>query len=263
MSFPRHRPSAQDTQKQYARQAQRYAESSLHRRGESLETVRRLARAATADTVLDVGTGAGFTAFALAADAGRVIATDLTPQMLGEGRHLARERGLEAKLEWIVAAAESLPFPDSTFSLTTCRYASHHFHDLPRALREMARVTQPDGQVVLCDVVAPEAPAIVELMNEMEQIRDSTHVWDYPLSQWRERLLPAAGLKVQKVVLGKSPQLFSEWVQRAGTPREASRQLIEMFTTASAEARAAFQVRREGAEILFSWDNATILATKR
>jgi hypothetical protein len=111
--------------------------------------------------------------------------------------------------------------------------------------------------------VAPEAPAIVELMNEMEQIRDSTHVWDYPLSQWRERLLPAAGLKVQKVVLGKSPQLFSEWVQRAGTPREAAQQLIEMFTTASAEVRAAFQVRRERAEILFSWDNATILATKR
>ncbi len=263
MSFPRHRPSAQDTQKQYARQAQRYAESRLHLRGETLETVRRLSSAAPTDTVLDVGTGTGFTAFALATDAGRVIAADLTPQMLGEGRHLARERGLEAKLEWVVAAAESLPFPDSTFSLTTCRYASHHFHDLPRALREMARVTQPDGRVVLCDVVAPEAPAIVELMNEMEQIRDSTHVWDYPLSQWRERLLPAAGLKVQKVVLGKSPQLFSEWVQRAGTPREASQQLIEMFTTASAEARAAFQVRREGAEILFSWDNATILATKR
>jgi len=263
VSFPRHRPSTRDTQKQYARQAQRYAESSLHRRGESLEAVRRLARATTADTVLDVGTGAGFTAFALASDAGRVIGADLTPQMLGQGRRLARERGLEAKLEWIVAAAESLPFPDNTFPLTTCRYASHHFHDLPRALGEMARVTQPGGRAVLCDVVAPEAPGIVELMNEMEQIRDPTHVWEYPLSQWRERLLPAAGLKVQKVVLGKSPQLFSEWVQRAGTPREAAQQLIEMFTTASAEARAAFQVRREGAEILFSWDNATILATKR
>jgi len=263
VSIARDRPSTQDTQKQYARQAQRYAESSLHRRGKSLEAARRLARATTADSVLDVGTGAGFTAFALTSDAGRIIGADLTPQMLDQGRRLARERGLEAKLEWVVAAAESLPFPDNTFSLTTCRYASHHFHDLPRALREMARVTQPGGRAVLCDVVAPEAPGIVELMNEMEQIRDPTHVWDYPLSQWRERLLPAAGLKVQKVVLGKSPQLFSEWVQRAGTPREAAQQLIEMFTTASAEARRAFQMRWEGAEILFSWDNATILATKR
>jgi ubiquinone/menaquinone biosynthesis C-methylase UbiE len=212
---------------------------------------------------LDVGTGVGFTAFALASDAGRVVGADLTPQMLGQGQHLARERGLEAKLEWTVAAAESLPFPDHAFSLTTCRYASHHFHDLLRALHEMTRVTQPDGRVVLCDVVAPEAPGIVERMNEMEQIRDPTHVWDYPLSQWRERLLPAAGLKVQKVVPGKSPQLFSEWVQRAGTPRKATQQLTEMFTTASTEVRGTFQVRCEGAEIFFSWDNATILATKR
>jgi ubiquinone/menaquinone biosynthesis C-methylase UbiE len=210
-----------------------------------------------------VGTGTGFTAFALASDAGQVIAADLTPQMLGEGRRLAGERGLEAKLEWIAVAAESLPFPDNAFSLTVCRYASHHFHDLPRALREMARVTRPEGQVVLCDVVAPEAPDIVELMNEMEQIRDPSHVWEYPLSQWRERLLPAAGLKVQKVVLGKSPQVFSEWVQRAGTPRKDTQQLREMLTTASAEVRRAFQMRPEKADIFFSWDNATILATKR
>jgi len=263
VSIARHRPSAQDTQKQYARQAQRYAESSVHGGGESLETVRRLARVAPTDTVLDVGTGTGFTAFALASGAGRVIAADLTREMLGEGQRLARERGLEAKLGWIVGAAESLPFADNTFSVTTSRYASHHFHDLPRALREMARVTQPDGRLVLCDVVAPEAPGIVELMNEIEQVRDPTHVWEYPLSQWQERLLPAAGLKVQKVAPGKSPQVFSEWVQRAGTPGEATEQIKEMLTTASVKVRTAFQVRAEGAEILFSWDNATILATKR
>jgi ubiquinone/menaquinone biosynthesis C-methylase UbiE len=262
VSFRGHRPSTRDTQKQYGRQAQRYAESRLHLRGETLETVRSLARAAPTDTILDVGTGTGFTAFALASDAGRVIGADLTPQMLSEGQRLAAERGLEAKLEWVVAAAESLPFPDNTFSLTTSRYASHHFHDLPRALREMARVTQPDGQVVLCDVVAPEALGIVELMNEMEQVRDPTHVWEYPLSQWQQRLLPAAGLKVEKVVPGKSPQVFSEWVQRAGTPPEATQQLRETLTTASAEVRTAFQVRPEGEEIFFAWDNATILATK-
>jgi ubiquinone/menaquinone biosynthesis C-methylase UbiE len=261
--LPKHSPSARDTQRQYARQAQRYAESDLHLRGETLDTVRCLARASPTDTVLDVGTGTGFTAFALASDAGRVIAADQTPQMLEQGRRLAGERGLEAKLEWIEAAAESLPFPDNTFSLTTSRYASHHFHDLPRALREMARVTQPDGQVVLCDVVAPEAPGIVELMNEIEQVRDPSHVWEYPLSQWRERLLPTAGLEAQEVVPGKSPQVFSEWVQRAGTPREAAQQLREMLTTASAEVRRAFQVRLKGKEILFSWDNATILATRR
>ncbi|KKK79397.1 hypothetical protein LCGC14_2833910 [marine sediment metagenome] len=263
MSFQRGRPTARDTQNQYARQARLYAESSLHGRGESLEAVRGLAAATAADTVLDLGTGAGFTAFAVAADARRTIAADLTPEMLVQAQRLARERGLEEKLEWVLAAAERLPFPDNALPVITCRYASHHFHDLPRALRELARVIEPGGRVVLCDVVAPEAPTMVQLMNEWEQTRDPTHVWDYPLSQWGQELLPAAGLEVRDVVRGKNPQLFSEWVHRAGTPPEAVELLIEMFRTASEEARRAFQVRWEGAEIFFSWPNATILATKR
>lgn len=263
MTFRPGRPTARDTQDQYARQARHYASSSLHRLGGSLEAVRRLSAASAADTVLDLGTGAGFTAFALAADAGRVIAADLTPEMLAQAQRLAREKGLEDNLEFIIAVAEHLPFPDGSLPLITCRYASHHFHDLPLSLRELARVLEPAGRVILCDVVAPEAPGLVELMNEWEQIRDPTHVWDYPLSEWRQELLPAAGLEVQDVELGNNPQLFSEWVQRAGTPRQAQEQLVEMFATASEEARRAFEVRRQGAEIFFSWPNATILATRR
>ncbi len=263
MSFQRGRPSAHDTQNQYARQAHHYAVSSLHGLGETLETVRRLAAATSGDTVLDLGTGTGFTAFAMAADAARVIAADLTPEMLRQTQRLARERKLDTKLECTQAAAESLPFADNAIPVITCRYASHHFHDLPRALRELARVTQPRGRLVLCDVVAPEAAGMVELMNQMEQLRDPTHVWDYPLSQWQQELLPAAGFEVQEVVRGKNPQLFSEWVQRAGTPRDAVEQLNQMFVAASDEAQQAFEVRRQGEEIFFSWDNATIVAVKR
>ncbi len=262
MTFEAGRPSPRDTQSQYARQAACYAESTLHSSGESLETVRRLAAASDTDTALDLGTGTGFTAFALAADARLVIAADLTREMLEQARRLAGQRGLDAKTEWTVAAAENLPFESDTFGAVTCRYASHHFHDLPRALRELARVTRPEGRIVLCDVIAPESPDMVRLMNELEQIRDSTHVWDYPLSEWRDRLLPAAGLAVRELVAGKNPQLFSEWVHRAGTSGAGVEQLTKMFRDASEEARLAFDIRTEGAEILFSWDNATILATK-
>lgn len=61
---------------------------------------------------------------------------------------------------------------------------------------------------------------------------------------------------------GRTPKLFSEWVHRSGTHRQAVEKLIDMFATASDEARRAFEVRWEGAEIFFSWPNATIMATK-
>jgi ubiquinone/menaquinone biosynthesis C-methylase UbiE len=263
MSFDGPRPSARDTQAQYARHARRYAESGLHRRGDSLETVRALAAATPADLALDIGTGTGFTAFALAGDGARVLAVDLTPEMLAEGRRLAAEMELEAKLNWLLTAAERLPFPDGAFPIITCRYASHHFHDLPRALAELARVARPGGRVVLCDVVAPEAPQLVQLMNRLERLRDPTHVWDYPVSQWRQDLMPAAGLEVAEVIPGTNPQLFSEWVHRSGTPPDAVEQLVKLFEEASREAQPPFAARLEGAEIFFSWDNVTILATKR
>ena len=257
-----HSPSPRDTQAQFGRQARHFAESALHRQGESLETVRQLAAVRPGELVLDVGTGAGFTAFALAPEAAIVLATDLTPEMLRETRRLAGERGLSAKVALGLAVAEALPFRDATFHVVVSRYATHHFHDLPTALREFARVVRPDGRVVICDVVAPESEALTALMNRWEQRRDPTHVWDYPPSQWQRQLLPAAGLVVERVVPGKNPQVFRQWIERAGTPAAVADELAAEFLAASPEAQRAFEIRQADGEILFSWDNVTILARR-
>ena len=258
----RGKPSLRETQAQFGRQARRYAQSTLHRRGETLDTLLALAAVGRDERVLDVGTGAGFTAFALASLAGHVLATDPTPEMLAEARQLAGQTGHGERVEWALAAAESLPVAGASIDLVSCRYASHHFRDLPAALKEFARALRPGGRALICDVVAPEPAALTELMNALEVKRDPTHVWNYPLSRWRNELLPGAGLAVRKVVRGKNPQLFSEWVHRAGTPAEAIQELIEAFAAATKEARDAFQVRWDGAEIYFAWDNAVILARR-
>lgn len=249
------------TQEQFSRQARRYAESSLHRRGQSLETVVELAAPKQGQRVLDVGTGAGFTAFALASQAGPVMAIDLAAAMLTQARRLAAELDPKRKLQWGLAAAEKLPFADNSFDIVSSRFASHHFLDMSGAVGEFARVAKPGGRVIICDVVAPESPALVALMNELELRRDPTHVWDYPLSSWRG-ILARVGLEVKGIVQGKNRQLFSEWVHRAGTPPSVVQELIEMFASASEEARRAFDIRWEGAEIYFTWDNAVICAVK-
>lgn len=255
-------PALWQTQRQFTRQARRYAQSTLHRRGETLETVLRLAAVRPHERVLDVGTGAGFTAFALAPAAGLVIATDPTAEMLEQARRLAQRARLSARIRWAMAAAEALPIASGSLHLITCRFATHHFHDLPLALKEFARALRPGGRAVICDVVAPESEAMIRLMNEIEQKRDPTHVWNHPLSQWRQEFLSAAGLRPLEVVQGKSQQRFSEWVLRAGTAAATVQELIETFSSADQEARRAFQIRWEGAEIYFSWDNAVILAAR-
>ena len=63
----------------------------------------------------------------------RVVATDLTAEMLAKTAELAAQRGL-ANVETRPADAESLPFDDASFDLVTCRLAFHHFPNPRQAL---------------------------------------------------------------------------------------------------------------------------------
>jgi SAM-dependent methyltransferase len=100
--------------------------------------------------VLDLASGVGDPALSLASEVapnGRVIATDLGSGMMSLAEELARKRGL-TNVEFREASAESLPFPDESYDVLTCRFGIMFFPDLPRALRECLRVLKPGGRVV-------------------------------------------------------------------------------------------------------------------
>src|SRR3990172_13250241 len=99
------RAKLRETQAQFGRQARRYADSALHRRGESLQTLLTLAGVQPQERVLDVGTGAGSTALRLSGQAGLVLAADPTRQMLDEARRLESEAGNGQRGQWSVGAA--------------------------------------------------------------------------------------------------------------------------------------------------------------
>ena len=80
---------------------------------------------------MDVATGTGFTAFALAPKVAYVVATDLTPEMVAKAAELAEEQAID-NITFSVAAAEFLPFATASLDLVTCRLAPHHFQDVPK-----------------------------------------------------------------------------------------------------------------------------------
>ncbi len=122
---------------QFGRQAERYAASRPHAEGDSLDLMVQWGEPRRSDLVLDVATGAGFTAFAFAARARRAVATDLTANMLTQARRLAAERGL-TNLLFNQAEAEALPFRDEIFDIATCRLAPHHFGSAANSLSPIA-----------------------------------------------------------------------------------------------------------------------------
>jgi SAM-dependent methyltransferase len=99
--------------------------------------------------VLDLASGSGEPALALAkavGPGGRVVATDLVPEMLLTAQENAQARGL-ANMEFRAADAEQLPFANSSFDRVTCRFGLMFFPDVPKALAEIRRVLRPGGRV--------------------------------------------------------------------------------------------------------------------
>jgi ubiquinone/menaquinone biosynthesis C-methylase UbiE len=99
--------------------------------------------------VLDLACGTGEPSLTIAeavGQRGRVVATDLVPQMLNVAEQNATARGLR-NMEFQVADAEQLPFPKRHFDRVTSRFGIMFFPDIQRALAEMRRVLKPGGSV--------------------------------------------------------------------------------------------------------------------
>jgi len=97
--------------------------------------------------VLDVAAGTGNAAIEAAKQGGKVVASDLTPELLDAGRARAKAAGVE--LDWTEADAESLPFHDNSFDFVISSigvmFAPHH----QAAADELVRVCRPGGKIGL------------------------------------------------------------------------------------------------------------------
>lgn len=106
--------------------------------------------------ILDVGCGTGINLFEAArwfSPAGLLCGIDLSPGMVEVAR--AKAALLSVPAQFLVGDAERLPYPDGTFDLVVCNSVLHWFHDRGAALREIARVLKPGGQVALICAASP------------------------------------------------------------------------------------------------------------
>ena len=121
--------------------------------------------------VLDVASGTGHLARAMAPHVREVIAIDATAEMLEEGRKEAERVGL-SNVVFELGFAEHLPHGDRSFDMVVCRFAVHHFIDPPVPIGEMARICRPGGTVAVIDLVAPDDEGLAERYNRLEGMRD-------------------------------------------------------------------------------------------
>jgi len=245
---------------QFGRSAAAYATNDVHARGDSLGILVDLVRPAPEWNALDVATGAGHTALAMAEHVAHVVATDLTAEMLAETARLARERGL-ANLETKPADAESLPFRDASFELVTCRLAFHHFTKPETAVREFARVLAPGGILGFADNIAVEDAEGAAAYNAYEKLRDPSHHEVLPLSRLIA-LFEREGLHVEATRSFSKEFLFEPWADRMHVSAPDKARLLDMLRTLPATARPLLAPRFADGGAYFSLWEAVLVARR-
>jgi ubiquinone/menaquinone biosynthesis C-methylase UbiE len=113
-----------------------------------------LGRGVRRGRVLDIGTGSGRLAIELARARGcrfEIVALDISPDMLDMARENARRYGVEDRIEFVRASADSLPFEDRSFDLVISYASLHHWLHPETVFNEIARVTQKGGHVIVRD----------------------------------------------------------------------------------------------------------------
>jgi ubiquinone/menaquinone biosynthesis C-methylase UbiE len=238
-------------QEQFGAAAAEYAVSPVHVGGPDLDAMvaaSGLGESPSPVRLLDVGTGAGHTAFAFAPRVEHVEALDLTQQMLDQVARGAAERGL-ANVHCRLGDAESLPYPDSFFDVVTSRLCAHHFEDVPAFVREAARVLKPGGAFLLVDSLAAEDALKDTFFNAFELLRDPSHVRNYSRSQWHA-MLGADGFDSETLGDWMLVQPFEDWVERIGTPPTGVAHLRFLFESAHPELRREFEIVTDESGVL-------------
>ena len=239
----------------FSRQARAFAESPFQRDPERLRRILEWAAPRADETALDVACGPGIVTAALAAAGAFAVGVDLTAAMLRQAALDASRSGAPGRKDDRRAAfaqgeAERLPFRDACFDVVVCRNSFHHLEDPARVLVEMARVTRSGGRLVVEDMKAPDDPLARDYHEVIERLRDSAHIRTLTRAELLG-LLPAAGLRRDRVMSFSQTLGFDEWIDRAYPAPAARSRARWLMEACVASPRGGLEVRRDGERLVF------------
>jgi ubiquinone/menaquinone biosynthesis C-methylase UbiE len=208
----------------FAASAPELAKLEESRREAVRERIRRFVDPRGDERVLDLGTGTGALAFAIAPLVREVVGVDVVPEMLAE----AKRRGAEfPNVSFVEGDISSLPPGLGSFDLTACVRTLHHVARPELVAAELTRATLPGGYVLVVDQIAPVDPLVALELNRFERARDPSHTRALADVDLRH-LFESNGLVLLRTEFEREEREISSYLDRAGCEGIARERALAM-----------------------------------
>ncbi|WP_026676302.1 class I SAM-dependent methyltransferase [Fictibacillus gelatini] len=248
-------------QQQFGDNAEKYVTSRGHAKGADLLKMVEIAEVEKNMSLLDIATGGGHVANAFAPYVKEVVALDLTPEILAAAERFIRSNG-HTNVTFIEGDAESLPFPDESFHVVTCRIAAHHFPNVQSFIKETHRVLKPNGIFLLIDNVAPEKESFDRFYNDVEKKRDRSHFRAWKKSEWIQ-FLETAGFHIESLFTFKKTFPFDSWCERMKLPNAEKEQLRNDLIQSTESVKRCLNIIQQNDNIVSFQGEAILIKTKK
>jgi ubiquinone/menaquinone biosynthesis C-methylase UbiE len=192
--------------------------------------VRSLVQLRGDERALDAGAGTGGLAFALAPLVREVVALDLVPEMLEEGR---RRGEAYPNVTFVEGDVRALPFADGEFDLVGSLMLLHHVARPELVMAELVRVTHLGGTLLVIDQVAPADPLAALELNRFERARDPSNARVLSDADLRG-LFEANGLVMVRDELREEHRELGPYLDLAGCAGDARELALSIAPSRSA-----------------------------
>mgnify|MGYP001772675611 CR=1 FL=1 len=213
--------------KSFGENALSYKKSTVFSNNDDLDRMIQIINPERTDLALDIATGAGHTAIKLSNYVKEVVAIDVVENMLNQAEALIKENNI-TNISLMNMDVHSLKFQDNCFDIITSRFAPHHFYDIEAAIREMYRVLKNGGKLYILDCSVLNLEEAKAIMNDIERLRDPSHVRSYSLEDWKA-MLEKQGFYIKYGETLKRQYILPDWFDRMKTPMSNREEIFKIL----------------------------------